>query len=62
MGRFVAFESMLTSDLDWGLVREQVGVVNWVVALVNYGNVVREIWMKSIPDGDIARPTNAFGG
>jgi NADH-quinone oxidoreductase subunit N len=52
VGKFAAFQSMLTSGSGWGYVLALIGAVNSVVAFGYYGNVMREIWMKPVPDGD----------
>jgi NADH-quinone oxidoreductase subunit N len=62
VGKFAAFQSMLTSGSGWGYSLALIGAVNSVVAFGYYGSVMREIWMKPVPDGDIAQLTSAFGG
>jgi NADH-quinone oxidoreductase subunit N len=52
VGKFAAFQSMLTSGSGWGYSLALIGAVNSVVAFGYYGNVMREIWMKPVPDGD----------
>jgi NADH-quinone oxidoreductase subunit N len=52
VGKFAAFQSMLTSGSGWGYALALIGAVNSVVAFGYYGSVMREIWMKPVPDGD----------
>ena len=52
VGKFAAFQSMLTSGSGWGYSLALIGAVNSVVAFGYYGSVMREIWMKPVPDGD----------
>jgi NADH-quinone oxidoreductase subunit N len=52
VGKFAAFQSMLTSGSGWGYALALIGAVNSVVAFGYYGSVMREIWMKPAPDGD----------
>ena len=37
---------------SWGYALALVGAVNSVIAFGYYGNVMREIWMRPVPDGD----------
>jgi NADH-quinone oxidoreductase subunit N len=52
VGKFAAFQSMLASGSGWGYALALIGAVNSVVAFGYYGSVMREIWMKPVPDGD----------
>jgi NADH-quinone oxidoreductase subunit N len=52
VGKFAAFQSMLASGSGWGYALALIGAVNSVVAFGYYGSVLREIWMKTVPDGD----------
>ncbi len=52
VGKFAAFQSTLTSGSGWGYALALIGAVNSVVASGYYGSVMREIWMKPMPDGD----------
>jgi NADH-quinone oxidoreductase subunit N len=52
VGKFAAFQSMLISGSGWGYALALIGAVNSVVAFGYYGSVMREIWMKPVPDGD----------
>jgi NADH-quinone oxidoreductase subunit N len=53
VGKFAAFQSMLTSGSGWGYTLALIGAVNSVVAFGYYGSVMREIWMKPAPHGDV---------
>jgi len=53
IAKFVAFQSLLQSQSNWGYALAIIGAVNSVVAFGYYGNVMREIWMRPPPDGDV---------
>jgi NADH-quinone oxidoreductase subunit N len=52
IAKFVAFQSLIQSQSTWGYALAIVGAVNSVVAFGYYGNVMREIWMRPVPDND----------
>jgi NADH-quinone oxidoreductase subunit N len=52
IAKFVAFQSLIQSQSTWGYALAIVGAVNSVVAFGYYGNVMREIWMRPVPDSD----------
>jgi NADH-quinone oxidoreductase subunit N len=52
IAKFVAFQSLIQSQSTWGYALAVVGAVNSVVAFGYYGNVMREIWMRPVPDSD----------
>lgn len=53
-GKFAAFQAVLSAETNWGYAIAVIGAVNSVVAFGYYGNVLREIWMRPVPDGDTA--------
>lgn len=53
IAKFVAFQSLIQSQSTWGYALAIVGAINSVVAFGYYGNVMREIWMRPVPDGDV---------
>ena len=53
IAKFVAFQSLIQSQSSWGYALAIVGAVNSVIAFGYYGNVMREIWMRPVPDGDV---------
>ncbi len=53
IAKFVAFQSLIQSQSNWGYALALVGAVNSVIAFGYYGNVMREIWMRPVPDGDV---------
>ena len=53
IAKFVAFQSLIQSQSTWGYALAIVGAVNSVIAFGYYGNVMREIWMRPVPDGDV---------
>jgi NADH-quinone oxidoreductase subunit N len=52
IGKFAAFQAVLDSGTGWGYAIAVIGAVNSVIAFGYYGNVMREIWMRPVPDGD----------
>ena len=52
IAKFVAFQSLIQSQSTWGYALAFVGAINSVVAFGYYGNVMREIWMRPVPDSD----------
>ena len=55
IAKFVAFQSLIQSQSNWGYALALVGAVNSVIAFGYYGNVMREIWMRPVPDGDVTK-------
>ncbi|NBO67424.1 MAG: NADH-quinone oxidoreductase subunit N [Actinobacteria bacterium] len=53
IAKFVAFQSLMQSQSAWGYALAIIGAVNSVVAFGYYGNVMREIWMRPVPDEDV---------
>ena len=53
IAKFVAFQSLIQSQSAWGYALAIVGAVNSVIAFGYYGNVMREIWMRPVPDEDV---------
>ncbi len=51
-GKFGAFKAVLDAGNGWGYSIAVVGAVNTVIAAAYYITVMREIWMKPVPDGD----------
>ena len=52
-GKFGAFKSLLDAGNGWGYTLAVIGAVNTVIAASYYITVMREIWMKPAPDGDV---------
>ena len=52
IGKFSAFQAVLEAGTTWGYVLAVIGAVNSVIAFGYYGNVMREMWMRPVPDGD----------
>lgn len=53
-GKFAAFHSLISAGTTWSYALAVIGGVNSVVAFGYYGSILREMWMKPVPDGDIA--------
>jgi NADH-quinone oxidoreductase subunit N len=51
--KFGVFKALLDADNGWGYTLAVVGAVNAVIAAAYYITVMREMWMKPVPDGDI---------
>jgi NADH-quinone oxidoreductase subunit N len=52
IGKFAAFQALLTDATSSAYVLAVIGAVNSVIAFGYYGNVMREIWMRPVPHGD----------
>lgn len=51
--KFGAFKAALDAGNGWGYSIAVIGAINAVIAAAYYVTVMREIWMKPVPDGDI---------
>ena len=54
IAKFGAFQALLTSGSGWGYALAVIGAVNSVIAFGYYGVVMRGIWMKPAPYGDMS--------
>lgn len=52
--KFAAFEALVSAETGWGYSLAIIGGLNSVVAFGYYGKILREMWMKPVPDGDTA--------
>jgi len=52
IGKFAAFQALLTDATPWAYALAVIGAVNSVIAFGYYGNVMREVWMRPVPHGD----------
>jgi len=50
--KFTAFTALVHAGTGWAYALAIVGAVNSVVAFGYYGNIMREMWMRPVPDGD----------
>jgi NADH-quinone oxidoreductase subunit N len=48
------FKAVISAGGAWGAILAGVGAVNSVIAFGYYGKLMREMWMKPAPDGDVA--------
>jgi NADH-quinone oxidoreductase subunit N len=55
IGKFAAFQALLTDASPWAYGLAIIGAVNSVIAFGYYGNIMREVWMRPVPDGDTTR-------
>ena len=51
--KFGVFNAVLTARSGWGYSIAVIGAVNAVIATAYYVTVMREMWMKPAPDGDV---------
>ncbi len=51
--KFGAFKAVLDAAGGWGYTIAIVGAVNAVIATAYYINIMREMWMKPAPEGDV---------
>ena len=51
-GKFAAFQSLVSAQNNWAYALAIIGGVNSVVAFGYYGGILREMWMRPVPDGD----------
>ncbi len=50
--KFTVFRSVLDAGGFWPVTLGVVTAVNAVIAFAYYGRIIREMWMKPVPDGD----------
>ena len=55
--KFAAFEALVSAETGWGYSLAIIGGINSVVAFGYYGNILREMWMRPVPDGDTSPVT-----
>jgi NADH-quinone oxidoreductase subunit N len=53
-GKFLAFDALISAGTTWAYILAVIGGVNSVIAFGYYGNILREMWMRPVPDGDAA--------
>jgi NADH-quinone oxidoreductase subunit N len=51
-GKFLAFDSLISAGTNWAYALAIIGGINSVVAFGYYGSILREMWMRPVPDGD----------
>lgn len=51
-GKFAAFQSLVSAETSWAYALAIIGGINSAVAFGYYGKILREMWMKPVPDGD----------
>ncbi len=51
--KFGAFNAVLTARSGWGYTIAVIGAINAVIATAYYVTIMREMWMKPAPDGDV---------
>ena len=58
--KFGAFNAVLTARSSWGYSIAVIAAINVVIATAYYVTVMREMWMKPAPDGDVT-PVRVHG-
>ena len=53
-GKFAAFHSLVSAGTNWSYTLAVIGGINSAIAFGYYGKILREMWMKPVPDGDTA--------
>jgi NADH-quinone oxidoreductase subunit N len=53
--KFYVFKSLMDAGNLWAVILAVVAAVNSVIAFFYYASIMREMWMRPVPDGD-ARP------
>ena len=54
IAKFTVIRALAADGSGWAISLAVIGMVNAVIAVGYYGNVLREVWMKPVPDGDTA--------
>jgi NADH-quinone oxidoreductase subunit N len=52
IGKFSSFYALVQAGTNWGYVLAVIAAINSMIAFGYYGNVLREMWMRPVPDGD----------
>lgn len=55
IAKFTVIRALASDGSGWAITLAVLGMVNAVIAVGYYGNILREIWMKPVPDGDTRR-------
>jgi len=55
--KFGVFNAVLTARSGWGYSIAVIGAINAVIATAYYVTIMREMWMKPAPDGDVTPVT-----
>jgi NADH-quinone oxidoreductase subunit N len=57
IAKFTVIRALASDGSAWAITLAVIGMVNAVIAVGYYGNVLREMWMRPVPDGDTRRIT-----
>jgi NADH-quinone oxidoreductase subunit N len=52
IAKFLSFKTLLDAGGQWGTTLAVIAAVNTVIAAAYYVRVMREMWMRPVPDGD----------
>jgi NADH-quinone oxidoreductase subunit N len=50
--KIFVFKSLIEADSGWGLALALIGAITSVIGFFYYASVMREMWMRPVPDGD----------
>jgi NADH-quinone oxidoreductase subunit N len=50
--KIFVFKSLIEAETGWGLALALIGAVSSVIGFFYYASVMREMWMRPVPDGD----------
>jgi NADH-quinone oxidoreductase subunit N len=53
IAKFLSFKTLLDAGDEWATTLAVVAAVNTVIAAAYYVRVMREMWMRPVPDGDV---------
>ena len=52
IAKFTVIRALAADGSGWAIALAVIGMVNAVIAVGYYGNILREVWMRPVPDGD----------
>ena len=55
IAKFTVIRALASDGSGWAIALAVIGMLNAVIAVGYYGNVLREVWMRPVPDGDTRR-------
>lgn len=55
IAKFTVIRALAADGSGWAITLAVIGMVNAVIAVGYYGNILREVWMRPVPDGDTSR-------
>ena len=55
IAKFTVIRALASDGSGWAIALAVIGMLNAVIAVGYYGNVLREVWMRPVPEGDTRR-------